>query len=169
MSVKRLESLDARVRSGIRACERSLARDRLSQYLLVTVALDFAFTTIGMATLGPRWEVNPLYRIPWQNGDYLEYLWNWGYLGFLFPGLLILVSAPIKLFFHETRYTLGLLFVNLAILYVATNRLYNGPVLWSMALGCNYSTTISSCVAAIRSSPALSFLFRILDRMFPHL
>ena len=147
---------------------KPVVHDPVSLLLLFAVILDFTFTTVGILFLGPQGESNPNYRLAWQSGNYAIYFGTWVLAGFIYTlfGVLFTQVKSILGGPARTRAVL-VIFTELIFVYLAPSRLVFGPLGWSIQLGCNYLSSINSCLNSIRSDPWLNLLFQILNALFP--
>jgi len=147
---------------------KPLVHHPVSLLLLFAVILDFTFTTVGMLFVGPQGESNPNYRLAWQNGNYAVYFGTWVLAGFIYTPFGILFTQVKSSFAKPSRTRAVLVaFMEVIFVYLALSRLVLGPLGWSTQLGCNYLSSINSCLNSIRSNPWLSLLFQILNALFP--
>ena len=152
-----------RIRQRIVAVLTPFKNDRPVLFFFSTLILDFMFTIVGLAVVGPKWEMNSIYKSLWENRSYLTFVAFW---------LLNLVYIPIMFVFAEAKQSyrrkpgpwhamLSSLF-SAIIIYLALWRLYYGAIGWGIVLGCNYLSSVNACYANASSNPIiglLNFLF----------
>ena len=129
--------------------------------------LDFVLTTVGIAAVGPMWEMNPLYRSLWENEQFLTYIGYWVLAVLGYSLIMYLFARGKELFRTRPHYGKIPKVLTALILYFSFQKLYFGAIGWSITLGCDYFSSINGCIAYISSNPGLSLLFAVLNLVFP--